>query len=296
MNSDEQDDFDLAFVVRLIGRYRWLIGGLTLAFGVLMGVISFNTRPYFKSEVSVTEVRQNANGSLGALASSLGGLASIAGVSLGGAGAGGTTPGQEAAAVLESHRVAEEFIRRNNLIPVILKNPSKPPTMWMAVKEFLQRVVTIRKDPRKGVTTVGMQWTDPAVAAQWANQYIALTNELIRARALQESSRNITYLNTQLAKTDSVELRKVLYTLIENETKTLMIANGRTEYAFQVVDPAVPPELKEGPHRLLNTLVGLMLGFILGGLAALIHDRIARMRASVHKVNAPGRRCRPAAV
>jgi len=288
MNLDAEDDLNLATLLQLIGRYRWLIGGITLAIATLAAVMAWNTKPYFRAEVAATEVRQNANGSLGALASSLGGLASIAGVSLGGAGAGGSTPSQEAAAVLESHRVAQEFIRRNNLIPVLLKNSSRPPTMWLAVKEFLQRVVIIRKDPRKGVTTVSMQWTDPVLAAKWANDYIALTNELIRTRALDESSRNIAYLNTQLTKTDSVELRKVLYTLIENETKTLMVANGRTEYAFEVVDPSVPPEIKEGPHRLLNTLIGLMLGFILGAVIAFGHDRIGRMRERVRKVNAPG--------
>jgi uncharacterized protein involved in exopolysaccharide biosynthesis len=133
-----------------------------------------------------------------------------------------------------------------------------------------------------------MQWTDPAVAAKWANAYVALTNELIRARALEESNRNIAYLNAQLAKTDSFDLRKVMYTLIENETKTLMVANGRTEYAYEVVDPAIAPELKLGPHRLLNTLLGIMLGFGLGVAAAFVLNRIHQIREGVRKVNAPG--------
>jgi capsular polysaccharide biosynthesis protein len=126
------------------------------------------------------------------------------------------------------------------------------------------------------------------VAAQWANSYVALTNELLRTHALDESNRNIAYLNGQLAKTDSVDLRKVMYSLIENETKTLMVANGRMEYAFTVVDPATTPELKVGPHRLLNTLVGIMLGFVLGTVSAFALDRVAAIRETVRKVNAPG--------
>jgi len=288
MKPDDDDEFNFAHVVQLVTRNKLLIISLTLIFGVLAGVLAFTTKPYFRAEVAVTEVREHGTGSLGALASQLGGLASIAGVNFGAGGGGGSTPSQESAAVLESHRVAEEFIRRNDLIPVLLPKSSRPPTVWLAVKQFTQNVITIHKDPRKGVTTVSMQWTDPAIAAKWANAYVALTNELIRARALDESNRNITYLNAQLAKTDSVDLRKVMYTLIENETKTLMIANGRTEYAFEVVDPAIAPELKLGPHRLLNTLIGTMLGFILGAAAAFTRDRIARIRESVRKVNAPG--------
>jgi hypothetical protein len=97
------------------------------------------------------------------------------------------------------------------------------------------------------LTVVAIDWTDPATAAQWANGFVALANELLRTRALVESKRNIAYLNDQISKTDVVELRRVLYGLIESETKTLMLANGRPEYAFRVVDPAVPPELKTRP-------------------------------------------------
>lgn len=278
MTPDSDDDFNLGALSKLVSRYRWLVGAFTVIAGVFAGVQAFTTPSYFRAEAVVTDVRDHGMGNLGSLANQLGGLASIAGVSLGAGG--GSTPGQEFAAVLESHHVAEEFIRRNGLIPVLLKHSSRPPTVWLAVKELNERVLSIRKDQRKGITTVGMQWTDPKVAAQWANAYVALANELIRARALEESSRNIAYLNAQLAKYDSVDLRKVMYSLIENETKQLMVANGRTEYAFQVVDPAVPPEIKAGPHRLLNTLIGILVGAFLGVVLAYIVDLIRKSRAS----------------
>ena len=85
-------------------------------------------------------------------------------------------------------------------------------------------------------------------------------------------------LNEQLARTTDVELRKVMYNLIENQTKTLMLANGRTEYAFEVVDAAIPPELKNRPHRTLMVLVGLAVGLTLGVAAAVIRDRFERSR------------------
>jgi len=276
MKPDAEDDFTLGSLTQLVLRYKWLVASAAIIFGVGAGVWAFTTKPYYRAEVVVTEVRDHGMGTLGSLASQLGGLASIAGVNL--SAGGGNSAGQESAAVLESHHVAEEFIKRNSLVPVLLRKSSKPPTVWLAVKEFTEDVLTIRKDQRKGVTTVGMQWTDPAVAARWANEYVALTNELLRKRALDESSRNIAYLNSQLAKTDSVDLRKVMYSLIENETKTLMVANGRTEYAFQVVDPAIAPELKVGPHRLLNTLLGVMLGCMFGTTLAFALDRMAALR------------------
>src|SRR5262249_30866676 len=163
---------------------------------------------------------------------------SLAGVSLA---PGSTGSAQTAAAVLESNHLAEEFIRRNNLLALLMKGSSQPATPWRGVKKFKEGVLTITKDQHKGTTTVTMEWTDSATAARWANEYVGLANELVRNRALQDSTRNINYLNEQLAKTSSVELRKVIYNIIENETKTLMLANGRIEYAFEVVDPATPP-------------------------------------------------------
>jgi uncharacterized protein involved in exopolysaccharide biosynthesis len=74
-------------------------------------------------------------------------------------------------------------------------------------------------------------------------------------------------------------LRRVIYNLIENETKTLMLANAREEYAFAVVDPAVPPELRISPRRRVMVLVGLMLGLVLGTLAAFALNARTQLRA-----------------
>jgi uncharacterized protein involved in exopolysaccharide biosynthesis len=283
MKTHDDDDFSLVALAGLVWRFRWLVTTIALTGALLAGLLAFTTKPYFRAEVVVTEVRDRGIGNLGSLANQLGGLATLAGVNLG-----GTTgnPGQESAAVLESHHLAAEFIRRNGLIPQLLRDSSKPPTVWLAVRAFTQGVLTIRKDIHKGVTTIDIEWTDPDTAARWANSYVALANELIRTRALDESSRNISYLNAQVAKTESVELRKVMYNLIENETKTLMVANGRTEYAFQVVDPAVAPELKVGPHRLLMTFIGLILGFGFGSVVALVLQSTGRFRRGYRQAQA----------
>ena len=90
-------------------------------------------------------------------------------------------------------------------------------------------------------------------------------------------------MNEQIAQTNAVEMRKVMYNLVENETKTLMLAKGRVEYAFEVVDPAVLPELKAGPHRLFTSLIGFILGFAFGTVIAFAIERIARYR---HKPSA----------
>jgi uncharacterized protein involved in exopolysaccharide biosynthesis len=263
-------EIDLAVIWRLLWRYKLLVGLTCLTSGIVAVGLALTATPIYRAEVVATSTRNRGMGTADSFASQLGGIASLVGV--------GLTPAdgsasQEAAAVLDSRHLAEEFIKRNGLLPELLRIVNRRPSLWLAVKEFKEGVLTVRKDLRKGLTTVAIEWTDPATAARWANGYVALANELIRTRALDDANRNINYLNDQIARTNVVELRKVMYDIVENETKNLMLANGRLEYAFEVVDPAVPPEFRVRPHRTLMVLVGLALGLLVGTAVAFILER-----------------------
>jgi uncharacterized protein involved in exopolysaccharide biosynthesis len=271
MSTEARDDFDLGTLSRLIWGHKLLIGCVGLLFAISAGVIGFRAPPVFRAEVEVVAVRErdmNGNG----ISSQLGAITSLVGVTLGQGGGSGPT----ADAVLDSRRLVEEFIRRNDLLPVLTANAPAPRTLWFAVKNFKEGSMIVRKDARKGVTTLAVEWTDPVLAARWANGLVALANDLIRARALDDASRNISYINHQLEQTNTVEMRQVLFDIIKNETKTLMLANGRTDYAFEVVDPATTPERKIGPHRSMYVAVGLALGLSLGTIIAWIGERRRR--------------------
>ena len=99
-------------------------------------------------------------------------------------------------------------------------------------------------------------------------------NNRLRADAIEETDKRIGFLEKQLAQTSSVEVQQAIYRLIEAETKNKMIASTREEYAFKVVDPAVPPEKRYRPKRALMALVGLMLGMIVAVGTALAVDRM----------------------
>jgi uncharacterized protein involved in exopolysaccharide biosynthesis len=268
------DETDFVALIAIFWRHRLTILIACLLCGLIAAVLAFIATPYFRAEAVITEVQDRGMNNSGGLENQLSGLAGLAGLAL----PSRATFAQQDAAILDSRRLVEEFITRNNLLPVLSRGAPKPLTLWLAVKQFKEGVVTIRKDTRKGVTSVALEWTDPGTAANWTNGFVALANELIRRRVLDESNRNIAYLTEQLSRTNDVELRKVIYNIIESETKTLMLANGRPEYAFEVVDPAVPPEVKERPHRLLIGLVGVAFGLAFGLAAALIREQTGRAR------------------
>jgi uncharacterized protein involved in exopolysaccharide biosynthesis len=273
-SSDTEDELDAVAFLGLLWRHRMVVVIACILCALIAAVLAFTATVYYRAEAVVTEVKERGMSGAGALQSQLGGIASLAGLNL----TGQASVSQQDAAILESRHLVEEFITRNDLLPVLAGKARKPPTLWLAVKQFKEGVVTIRKDARKGVTTVAADWTDANTAARWANGFVALANDLIRRRAVDESSRNIAYVNEQLARTTDVELRRVMYNIIESETKTLMLANGRAEYAFEVIDPAVPPEVKDRPHRLLMILVGVAFGLAIGCGIALAREQLARAR------------------
>jgi capsular polysaccharide biosynthesis protein len=260
---ERTDGIDFFGILHVMWRYRLLIGLVSIIFALIAVYIALTAQEIYRAEVTVTEVHDNRLSISGGLAGQLGGLASLAGLR-GGSGADPSLQG-----VLASRHLVEEFVKAQNLVPLLASNTGKGATLWYAVKQFRARVVVIHDDQLKGLTTITMDWPDAATAAKWANDFVALANDLVRTRVLDEATRNVAYLNQQIAQTKEIEIQRSLSDLIESETKTLMLANGRKDYAFRIVDPAVAPEVRHSPQRTLLVLSGGALGFFLGTAVAL---------------------------
>ena len=216
-------------------------------------------------------------GGLSALAGQFGGLASLAGVNLGGGGNKG-----EAVATMSSRALTEAYINQQDLLPILFAKrwdvakgifvpdaKGKTPTAWDGNNLFAKQIRRIVEDKKTGLVTLAIEWEDPARAAQWANDIVRLTNQTLRDRAIANSNHNLVYLNEQLEKSSVVELRQAIFNLIETEVKNVMVAQGSQEYVFKVIDPAVVPQQKAKPNRSLIVAVGLLLGFIFSSLYAL---------------------------
>jgi uncharacterized protein involved in exopolysaccharide biosynthesis len=268
---DQEEEIDVIALWRVLWKAKYLIMCTTFVCAALAVAYALNATRIFRAEIVIAEAHDTGMGGGKGLSNQLGGLASLAGLDL-------TNNGSDhdAQAVLNSRRLIEEFIKRQNLLPVIFPRQGKNTTLWFAVKRFKDRIVTIREDKRTELTAVDIDWTDPQTAALWANGFVALANELVRTRALNESSRNIAYLKQQSSQTNVVDMQRAISDLIESEMKTLMLANGRTEYAFTIIDPAVTPEIRKSPQSVIIAIAGVALGLLIGIVAAFTRERMAR--------------------
>lgn len=273
---------DIGALLRILWRNKLIVVAGAVVFGLLAVYLALKATPIFRGEATITEVQESELGGASSLAGQFGGLASLAGLNIGGSG-----QSRQWQAVLGSRRLVEEFVKRNDVLALMSPGPGTAQSLWLGVQQFRKDALIITEDKLKGVTTVSIDWTDPVTAARWANGFVALANELIRARAISDATRNIEYLNKQIATTNVLEVQRVMYNLIESQTKTLMLANGRAEYAFMMVDPAVPPEKRISPKRTLMVLSGLVIGGLIGTAVALFYDASRRRRRSSADGHAP---------
>lgn len=95
-------------------------------------------------------------------------------------------------------------------------------------------------------------------------------NQVMRERTIAETTQNLNYLQEQLQRTSVADMQATFYKLIEEQTKSLMLAEVQDEFVFKVVDPAVVPELKDKPKRALIVVLGTLLGGMLGVAIVLV--------------------------
>ena len=97
------------------------------------------------------------------------------------------------------------------------------------------------------------------MARDWVQLIIVGVNEAIRARDVEEAENSIAFLNDQRSKTSLVSLSEMFAELIEEQTKTVVLANASDEYVFRVIDGPVAPELKSEAPTSDNLCTGRTL-------------------------------------
>lgn len=292
------DEIDLRELFGALWKGKWIIIATTFVFAVGAVLYALSLPNIYKSDALLAPAESSNGGGLSKMAGQLGGLAALAGVNLGG---GESSQTDLAVQVMKSRQFVEAFINKHDLlVPLMaakdwdlannklildeeLYNPSTgewlrepnglrgvTPTAQEAYQVFNKETLSITQDKESGLYTVSVKHYSPYIAQQWVNWLIEDINKVMRERTIAETSQNLAYLNTQLQKTAVADMQSTFYKLIEEQTKSLMLAEVQEEFIFKVVDPAVVPELKDGPKRALICVLGTILGGMLGVAVVLV--------------------------
>ena len=298
-NNIADDEIDLRELFAVIWQGKWLIIAITALFAVASVVYAINQPNIYKSEALLAPAEQEGSGGLAGLAGQFGGLASLAGVNLGG---GSSNKAQLAIEVLKSRQFTSDFIQKHNILPDLMaaktwdmqtntvvydsemydaqnnkwirevKAPFKPePSMQEAFKVF-SKIISASTDKESGMVTVSVEHVSPSVAQQWVSWLIEDINQTMKERDVLEAVKSTDFLTQQLEQTKIADIRAVLYKLVEEQTKTIMFAKVRDEYVFKTIDAALVPEEKFKPKRALIAILGTMLGGMLSVMLVLVRN------------------------
>lgn len=283
------DGVDLREFFNLIWEGRWNVILTTALFAIVSVLYAINQPNIYKSEALVAPVEQEQAGGLSALTGQFGGLASLAGVNLGG---GSVNKTQLALEILKSRKFASEFIEKHNALPELMateswnsetntiiyddqlyneyenkwvrkvKAPFKSkPSMQEAYKEF-NKIINASENKDTGMVTISAEHPSPYVAQQWVGWLVADINQTMKQRDVLEANKSTEFLTEQIEQTNIADIRALLYRLVEEQTKTIMFAKVRDEYVFTIIDPGLSPEEKFKPRRGLLILLSILFGLL----------------------------------
>lgn len=289
------DEIDLRELFSAIWQGKWLIIAVTSLFTVASVFYALSLPDVYKSEVTLAPAEDNSLKVPG----QLGGLAALAGVNLGGKGGDKTALALE---ILKSRDFLGRFIEQNDLyVPIMaakgwdratnrliidpeiynentkqwvrdVEEPFKPkPSLLETIDEF-RKNISVSQEKTTSMVNLSVEHYSPFLGKDIAEKLVITINENLRKRDLNEAEKSIEYLNEKIKETNLADVRVMLYSLIEEQTKTIMLANVRKEYVLKTIDPAVVNEEKSKPKRAVVVALISMFGFILALLIVLVKN------------------------
>jgi uncharacterized protein involved in exopolysaccharide biosynthesis len=291
------DEIDLKELFMVLWSGKWLVSAIT-GVAAVVSVASALMLPNIYTANTLLAPAEQSGGGMGALMQQYGGLASLAGVSL--PGGDEASRAQLGMALMTSRGFIGEFVERRKIMPELMavdawnlqtdevsydpevfdsttgewvrevEAPFEPKPSSLEAHEAFKEILGVSQDKQTGYVTVSIDHKSPTLAAQWVNWLVEDVNAAVKAQDVAEAEKSIEYLREQVTNTSLADLQAVFFDLIQSQTETVMLAEVRQEYVFKTIDPAVAPEEKSKPSRVLICVMGTLLGGMLGVFIVLI--------------------------
>ena len=289
--ADKDKEIDVtAILVAIWYRRRRIFVTICATLALAVIYLHFATNYYTASMIILPA--QNLSGA-DRLNSSLGGLASLAGVRLSPNNA--TAPFESYLMRINTHETAEAMMRRADIASVVFPNGWDEKkrtwlekrsvvgdfvaqlrwfvvgrqTLWsppdaVAMEEFIKQRVGVNRDKDTGSVTLSFDNKD----RNFAIHFLTILNQTIdgsvRAAALRDSEAYIDYISRKLKSVTVTEQRQSLTALLSDEEKKAVLAGSGLPYAAEVFSAPFAPLTPNKPQALLTLVIAIAIGIALG--------------------------------
>lgn len=280
----EDDEIDLIEYLLLLKKHLWEISFFSFFITLLSVFYALSLDNIYRADVllmPVGEKSSNANGIPGNLL----GVAQLSGIQLN-----VPTSADAKLEILKTRVFLRKVIEENNLMPLLFpeawdsenkkwkeKDKGKRPEIESAI-ETLKNAIKIDRGGKSGLVTITNDNEDPKLAAKWLMLLVNTLNRHLKKEVIGESKANISFLEKELRKTPLTEMRKTLFTIIEEQTRQMMLAGTREDFAFKIIDPAVTPQSKYKPNRSKIVIIAAFVSFMLAAFMSLFFEAYKKMK------------------
>jgi len=222
-----EDEINLLDYWRVI-RKRWKIITVIFFTAVVMAaVVSLLMTPIYQAKATLMPV-ESSGSQMSAALRSLGSIPFVGSMVPGGA------SGDKLVAVLKSRTVAEDVIKALDLITILFEEPQdEPPTLQDAVRSLSE--ITAITDDKKGLISIAVEYKDPELAADIANQYTVALQRFLSENALSTAKRNRIFIENQLRKVKE-ELQEAEEAMKRFQTdKKIVAMDAQTEASIKAL-------------------------------------------------------------
>lgn len=289
LNNNEElgDEIDVKALFKRILNGKRLIISSTVLFSIIAVVYSLTLSNIYQSTALLSPVgeQSSSNQSL----NNIGGLASLAGISISSASGLNSTKAitkittlsffeenilpniflPDLMALSSWDEESNSLIYNNSIYSVQTGKWSKIPHPQKSHQVFLDNLQISQNDKTKFLT-ISYKHQSPHIAKEWVDLVVNQINDSFRAKDKREAESAMNFLNTQMALTSYTEIKEVVAQVLKQKMQQLALIEANEFYVFSYLDqPAVAKEKIE-PSRSSISILGALFGFMLGVLIVLV--------------------------
>lgn len=159
----------------------------------------------------------------------------------------------------------DQWVRKSR-IPFI--NISKVPSTQEAFIRY-KELLHIEQDRKTSFVSILVSHESPYKAKEWADLILSKINQSMRDQEKSKTIKSLDFLNDQYSQTDYKEIRQSIASLQEEQMKSLMMLEASESFVFKILDYPIVPEKKSAPKRSIIILLGTIFGFMISSLVAI---------------------------
>ena len=280
----EEDEIDLRELWETIKKGKKIILLVMTVVVALTFVYVLKLPNSYKSEAILIPTAQEGGASLGGL----GGLAAMAGVSLGG---GSMTPDIAFNSLLNNYGFMKEFVEKNHiydyytrenydedyvfalgfrgLYELFKSTPDEEVDKEKAVFDLikkLQKSFSIAADKKSGLITISYTDYDRMYAPKMVNMFLKDASQYLVENGLKNIDNRLNYFEKEMARVEAFELRKNLSQMISQILQEKVMMKSKQYYQCDLLTAPEAPYIKDKtkPKRGLILVVAFITSMILG--------------------------------